>query len=115
MEKKGKKGNEFSADSDAKNQAGLFDKMICEVTIFVKHETDEEQAMKCLKDRKISCLELQVTTLEKKSRRSPNVNLSLCQSADRQLNLNSCTAKSSKEIIKSQKTKKNSIIRENAS
>ena len=38
--------------------------MICEVTIFVKHETDEEQAMKCLKDRKISCLELQVTTLE---------------------------------------------------
>ena len=40
--------------------------MICEVTIFVKHETDEEQAMKCLKDRKISCLELKVTTLEKK-------------------------------------------------
>ena len=111
-----KKGNEFSADSDVKKSAaGLFDKMICEVTIFVKHETDEEQAMKCLKDRKISCLELQVTTLEKKSRRSPNVNLSLCQSADRQLNLNSCTAKSSKEIIKSQKTKKNSIIRENAS
>ena len=27
--------------------------MICEVTIFVKHETDEEQAMKCLKARKI--------------------------------------------------------------
>ena len=67
MEKKGKKGNEFSADSDVKKSAaGLFDKMICEVTIFVKHETDEEQAMKCLKDRKISCLELQVTTLEKK-------------------------------------------------
>ena len=56
MEKKGKKGNEFSADSDVKKSAaGLFDKMICEVTIFAmvlfkksSRETQEKkkQAMK---------------------------------------------------------------------
>ena len=50
MEKKGKKGNEFSADSDVKKSAaGLFDKMICEVTIFVKHETDFRTSHEMLK------------------------------------------------------------------